>query len=302
MSKPHFIIMGERRSGSTTLYHMLSQHPEVSMLQPADFDYFIEPELFGFSPPTAALADWDSTHSTEEYASLFERLEGVVGQKDADLLWWYPAHARLARYLPEVRFLVVLRDPVKRAISQYYNERAKGRETRSISEALAPADNKGAFDWQRLHLTYLERGCFHKSLEEFYKHVPSSRVLVVFLEELRDERTRKAIGDFLTLGSAIDWQPPHTNKERLLVRRKSFEGGLPGRLIDLWERATEALIVRMFRGEARNHWRGRLRSWYTVSARDSEPVSEDLIARLKAYYQEPNRKLMQLLGRDSLPW
>ena len=45
MSKPHFIIMGERRSGSTTLYHMLSQHPEVSMLQPVDFDYFIEPEL-----------------------------------------------------------------------------------------------------------------------------------------------------------------------------------------------------------------------------------------------------------------
>ena len=191
---------------------------------------------------------------------------------------------------------------MKRAISQYYNERAKGRETRSISEALSPTGNAGTFDWHRLHLTYLERGRYHLSLEEFYKHVEPSRLLVVFLEELRDDGTRKAIGDFLALGSGIDWQPAHTNKERLMVRRKSFEGGVSGRLMDLWERGTEAIIVRLYKGEARNRWRDRLRAWYMVSARESEPVSEELIARLKAYYEEPNRKLMQLLGRDSLPW
>ena len=42
MSSPHFIIAGERRSGSSTLYEILKQHPEVEMYHKSDFDFFIE--------------------------------------------------------------------------------------------------------------------------------------------------------------------------------------------------------------------------------------------------------------------
>ncbi|MEL6813065.1 MAG: hypothetical protein AAFP76_17220, partial [Bacteroidota bacterium] len=96
MNNPHFIIAGERRSGSTTLYDILRQHSEVGMLDISDFDYFIEPELFSKVPAESAVKpkDWATSHSRQEYLYLFHDLNGVTGQKDADLLWWKPAHAR----------------------------------------------------------------------------------------------------------------------------------------------------------------------------------------------------------------
>jgi Sulfotransferase family len=308
MSSPHFIIAGERRSGSTTLYEILKQHSEVGMFHQSDYDFFIEPELFSRSPPEAhKIKSWNETHPISRYKDLFSHLNGKIGQKDADLLWWRPSHERLARLLPDTRFIFILRNPVKRAESQYYNELGKGRENLSFKEALAREEKKTLTDWQKLHLQYKERGCYAKSLEHFYKFIPKHRVKVIILEELfnnwKDVMTE--ICDFLeinvTEGMAI--KPLHSNKEELLERKDFSKKKLLSWGFDLWDRLSEAVIVRISKKTtSRIRLRKILRGCYYTSKRTQQSLDSAIFEELTNYYKSFNTDLENLLGKKISYW
>ena len=132
-----FLIAGERRCGTTTLHALLRRHPDIYLPEKADSSCFIEPELFARSEDSQAEVsppDWDSARERETLDALLREGEGrtAIGMKSADLLFWKPAHERIASLIPEVKIVVTLRDPVARAWSQYWNEVGKGREQRSF--------------------------------------------------------------------------------------------------------------------------------------------------------------------------
>ncbi len=309
MSKPHFIIGGERRSGSTTLYDMLRQHPDIGMLEVSDFDYFIEPGLFSIEPvpENKPLEDWEATHSIQGYTDKFKEVSGVTGQKDADLLWWRPAHERLARFLPETKFLFVLREPVRRAESQYFNELSKKRELRSFKEALREEDEQAGTPWQKLHLRYKKRGCYVESLEHFYNHISRDRTKVIILEELvrQPQEVLGEICEFLGVDAEKTSQitTQHSNKEAVL-RRTAFSRKAGVRwAFDFWDRLTEALIVRIFSSKTqRQKWRKRTRFFYYTSARKQLNIDETVRQELHRYYEPYNLRLERLLNKDLKHW
>ncbi len=308
MNNPNFIIAGERRSGSTTMYEILKQHSEVGMYHQSDFDFFIEPELFARSPPpTSATKDWDTTHPISIYQGLFSGLTGKVGQKDADLLWWKPSHQRLARHLPETKFIFILRNPVKRAESQYFNELGKGRETLSFVGALEREEKVILSDWQKLHLQYKERGCYSKSLKHFYTFVPEHRVKVIILEELF-ENWSSVMSDLckfleIDVAEGIRIKPVHSNKEELLVRKEFSKIKPMSWIFDFWDRVSEALIVRISKNkDKRVKWRRVLRGCYYRSKRTQRRMDDDTFAKLKRYYEPYNRELENLLGKKMNHW
>lgn len=309
IKNPHFIIAGERRSGSTTLYDILNQHPEVGMLQKTDFDYFIEPELFSriALKNDQKLKVWEQNHSKEEYKNLFLDLKGVVGQKDADLLWWKNAHQRVANYLPDTKFIIVLRNPVNRAESQYFNEVNKGRETGSFKEAITREQNANLSDWEKLHLQYLERGCYIKSLNHFYKYIPKERVKIVILEELADnwKIVMAEICEFLNIdqntGSNI--QLKHSNKEELLVRKSFAKKKILNKVFNFWDRSTEGFIVRVAKDKRkRDTLRKQLRGFYHVSDRTKQKMDVETKMFLIDFYKPFNKELEALIGRKILHW
>lgn len=306
MTKPHFIIAGERRSGSTTLYDILKLHPGITMYPLSDYDYFIEPELFSKNP-SASKDKWELNHSAEEFAAIFEDYEGVSGMKDADLLWWKPAHERMARFLPDTKFIFVLREPARRAESQYFNEFSKGRETRTFRQAIKTEEKGGLDDWQRLHLQYKERGCYVNSLRHFFRHIPKERVKVVILEELFGSFREqiKDICDFLGVvsGSGIQLPEKHSNKERTMVRKAYAQKGLGGSIFSAWERGTEAFITRWTRDKTkRQQLRHRWQNFYKESLRDKEHGHSEILKELRTFYQPYNKELEELLGRKINAW
>lgn len=291
MSSPNFIIAGERRSGSTSLYHLLKKHPQIGMLDQADFDYFIEPELFSRTPHKSnETRNWDKTHSLDEYESYFKDCSGVIGQKDADLLWWPDAHIRLKEYLPDTKFIIVLRNPVERAASQYYNEWSKGRETMSFKEALHLEEERLTTPWSRLHLVYKARGCYVESLRRFFENIPRERVKVVILEELNanKEKVLADVFEFLNVDVEAGLSIPsiHTNKEAALVRKSfSLKPGLKI-IFDLWDRVTEAAVVRIHRHKAgRDRLRNALRGFYYTSMRKKSDLKPTIENSLYEFYK-----------------
>src|SRR6185312_7113610 len=109
MPLPTFVIAGERKSGTTALCHWM-QHPDVYMLPREDLNYFIEDEILGtttWRDGEVSSEDWERTHSPEQYASLFRDGTGraAIGEKSADIFYWPKAHERMARFLPNTRFI-----------------------------------------------------------------------------------------------------------------------------------------------------------------------------------------------------
>ncbi len=98
------------------------------------------------------------------------------------------APARIASSLPNVRLIVLLRNPVERAISHYFHQRKRGREPLALLEALEieasrldpggdesdPLSNEG---W--IHASYVLRGMYAEQIERLYASIDPERILVL---------------------------------------------------------------------------------------------------------------------------
>lgn len=212
MPLPTFVIVGERKSGTTALCHWMA-HPDVYMHPREDMNYFIEDEILVTTTWRDGPADpqrWERTHSAAQYAALFAEADGqrAIGEKSADLFFWRPAHERMARLLPEAKFIVLLRDPVKRAWSHYLDELAKGdgREALSFRDALsAESERSTRSAYARLHLSYRARGYYDDMMRDFLTHVPRERLLVLTLEQMgaAPRETLQTVYRFIGVDSAI---------------------------------------------------------------------------------------------------
>ena len=212
MPLPNFVIVGERKSGTTALCHWMA-HPDVYMHPREDMNYFIEDEILVTTTWRDGPADaqrWERSHSAEQYASVFTEADGqrAIGEKSADLFFWRPAHERMVRLLPDARFIVLLRDPVKRAWSHYLDELAKGdgREALSFRDALsAESERSTRSAYARLHLSYRARGYYDDVMRDFLTHVPRERLLVLTLEQMgaAPRETLQTVYRFIGVDSAI---------------------------------------------------------------------------------------------------
>ena len=191
MQLPDFIVIGERRSGTTTLAKWMEVHPDVFMHPKVDMGYFIDEDVVGqrvWFDGHVEYSKWPRSHSMEQYAEMFSAANGesAVGEKSADYLFWRPAHERIHEMVPNSKLIITIRDPVERAWSHYWNEVGKGRETLSFEEALVAEEERcRSSDYALDHLSYRTRGYYDESLRVLLKTFPQEQVLVTTLEQNR---------------------------------------------------------------------------------------------------------------------
>ncbi len=104
-----FVVAGTQSGGTTTLDHYLRDHPSVSMpLTRKELHFFDHEENFAAHP-----VDFGAYH-----ANFGPRLPGQLrGEATPSYMYWTPAAARLARYNPALKIVIVLRNPIARAHS-----------------------------------------------------------------------------------------------------------------------------------------------------------------------------------------
>ena len=307
-----FVIVGERRSGTTSLYHWLKRHPDIYLLDTSDKNFFIEEEIVQAREWREGSADasaWERDHSLEEYEALFQQGNGyvVTGHKGADLLFWHEAHPRMRRYLPNGRFIAVLRNPVDRAWSHYWNEVGKGRETLSFEEAIAAeAERIQVSDYARDHLSYVARGFYAKSLRRFFNHIERERILILILEKLRrnPDAAMQEVCTFL----GVDPSRMGTIKGDKYNANWTTEPRFPNapgpvkKLEALWLRLTAGVVRRLTRNaERRRKWRNSANRIFRkpVSGR---PIPPSIKQKLRDIYTPANRELAEMLGIELKEW
>jgi hypothetical protein len=181
--RPSFWILGAMKAGTSSLFDYICQHPQVAPPLRKEVHFFTRGWRFGRG------FDWYAAHFPLRAAV---PRGAITGEATPGYLFEPDAVGRLAAYRPDAKLIVVLRDPVERAVSQYLHEARLGRETLPIAEAMtrepermALAEAAGAAgDETRLHASYLARGEYAAQIRTVLRHFGRDQLLAVTSDDL----------------------------------------------------------------------------------------------------------------------
>lgn len=162
---PNAVIIGGMKCGTTSLNAWLRDRPGVAFSSVKEIHFF----------------DKQFDKGEAWYRSHFPILESLLGARcviEATPSYLYRAESvapRMQAMIPEARLVVMLRDPIKRAISQYGHHVRHGKEERTLSEALL--SDTGSNPKNPNH--YKCRGLYAQQIKRFLQHYDRSQLLVI---------------------------------------------------------------------------------------------------------------------------
>jgi hypothetical protein len=247
---PNLVVIGAQKCGTSALHYYLSLHPEVSMSNPKELNFFIKPQ-------------WDR-ESVEWYESHFQEPTKVRGESSPNYTTQPKkkgAARRMHSLIPEAKLIYMVRDPLERIVSAYIHNVSEGRETKDLFEALTHQRS-----------TYLVRSAYHRQVTRFMKFYPRSQLLVLEQDDLleRREETLRQLFRFLEVDEGF-WDPAyqrlrHQTRNKLRLRhgiRKHLEQQLQPAAFsslnlavteNLWDLREDLDRFRDFAGRDFEHW------------------------------------------------
>ena len=188
---PDFIIIGAMKSGTSSLYAYLSQHPQLYPSCKKEVHFFdggLNPDIDTFVKGQA----WYRAHFP-----LRSKLSTDAKTFEASPLYIFNplAPQRIFDLVPSVKIIAVLRNPIERAISHYFHEKRKNREPLTIYEAfqeeekrLEPIINRKDFK-NRIFIdySYKIRGLYKEQLERYLDYFSRQQILIISSEDLFSE-------------------------------------------------------------------------------------------------------------------
>jgi hypothetical protein len=210
---PDFLIVGTKRGGTTSMHHLLLQHPDMVPMFPARR---LKSPMY-FSQHYDRGERWYRSHfATSPWRWVRGALRGhatVTGESSPYYLYNPYAAERIRRDIPDVKIVIMLRDPVRRAYSHYWERVDNKVEPLSFADALKaepqrlagqlemmaanPLHYSEPHDWH----SYRDRGLYADQLRRFFALFPRDRILILPSESFyRDEQAAfDRVTDFLGL-------------------------------------------------------------------------------------------------------
>lgn len=194
-AQPSFVIVGTQKGGTTILYSLLVEHPQILASARKEVQYF----SLNFEKGAKWYgAQFPSKGAVQQLAS---RLGKPVITGEASPYYMFHPHAtrRLAETLPNAKIIMILRDPVKRAVSHYHHNRARNAEPLPFADAIEQEASRIGPELDRMlkdehyqsdayrNFSYFARGNYAPQLKRVFDHFSRDQVLVLKSEELKSD-------------------------------------------------------------------------------------------------------------------
>lgn len=309
---PNFLIIGAAKSGTTSLHHYLSQHPEVFMSP------FKEPQFFAYEGQRLSgfSGDWipqnyknvgieyRDPYNLDTYQQLFRGVQDEVAIGEASTYYLYRSEtiANIKKHIPNAKLVAILRHPADRAFSQFSMMRStQTRESlKEFSAALAAEPERIAANWvPDWHYTQL--GFYHRQLKPYYEAFGAENMFVCLYDDLKRD-PEKLLEDLFSFLGVDETFKPDTEKRHnvsgshprndhvhnLMKTPHPFKTALRSVLPErVYQKAAEA-VLRW--NQAKPTLSPRVRRELTQLYRDDILLLQDLIGRDLSHWLELPKK------------
>jgi hypothetical protein len=297
MKSPQFLVVGTARAGTTSLNAYLCQHPGVFLPKIKEPCFFcFDGEKLNYKKGSFAFR----VKGWENYIRLFDNaeVEQIRGEISTPYLFLYEKTIQnIKKYISNrhsVKILILLRNPVERAYSQYMWRIRDGREELSFDKAVM-AEKAREKEGYSIDYMYASRGLYYKQVKAYLDNFDD--VKIVLFEQLKSDPARmlSAICNFLDVDDTFQF----TRQEELNSSSVPASPFL-SKLITT-ESRTKFRILNQLPVKWRQGIREQFNSWNT-SRKSSEPVSPDTWNYLYDYFSEDITRLEHLTGMDLSAW
>lgn len=301
---PDFFVIGAAKSGTTSLYFSLRQHPDVFMPEAKEPGYFC---FAGREPAPADPGAVDMRKPVvfdhDSYLRLFSgaRPGQLVGEATPEYLYLHQdtirnIHETYGRLASKLKFIVVLRNPIDRLWSHYWMFRRDGWEDLPFDRAVAPETihNRLSAGWHPSY-DYVGFGRYAEQLSSWQAAFGKHSFDVILFEDLTNftSETMAQLCEFLEI-----------RKEPIATTLTAHN--VSGKLRHPWlheylfrrQHGLKALARLVIPHDLLKSVKARLLAWNT----EKLEMPRDVRKRLAALYREEIGALGQLIQRDLTPW
>jgi Sulfotransferase family len=306
-SVPDFFIVGHQKCGTTALYLMLSEHPQIFMPRDVKEPWFFGRELRPGSPP----AGTHSRPSTlEQYVALFsEAAPGqLVGEASPQTIRSPLAAGEIAALRPDARIVAILREPASFLRSLHMQLLATHIESEkdfARAIALEPKRREGKriprHSVSPPSLLYSDHVRYAEQLRRLHDAFAPEQVLVLIYDDFRKDNlaTVRQVLSFLGVDSSVPLEQVETkplegvrfsalHRLRRQIRRAGLHPAAGGRVA----RALDAVAPKPLRSDSLSA------AFRRITYGPQRPADEQLMLELRRRFKGEVQAAGDYLGRD----
>lgn len=302
MTLPNFLIIGAGKSGTTSLYYYLKQHPEVFMSPVKEPKFFAlegtEPDFRGPGDreTMSRMSNNRAVTTLVEYEALFGGVtdEKAIGEASPMYLHSPRAPRRIQHHVPGAKLVAVLRNPVDRAYSAYLHQVRDGREWLDFPEALKAEEKRTEDNWAP-GWRYKRIGFYYAHLSRYHELFEAGRIRVYLHEELSESPVgvSQDIFRFLEVDDAFVPDTSLRHNVSGIPKSKALVSAIKGS--SLLKSAVKAVLPEGLRKRVSVGLQNR-------NLEGAPPMPEETRRELARAYREDILKLQGLIGRDLSGW
>lgn len=303
---PDFVIAGAMKCGTSSLHKILATHPdifipnkEIHFLDLDDIkqhpDFFINNKGQWYYPRFEQ--NWNNY--IDKYMSYFENAKPhqIIGEDSTTYMASDKTAARLANINPEVKVIIMMRDPASRTYSHYWHTVRSGRALFSFEDTL-----------QIMPDNLIHRSLYKKQIENFLQHIPRQNMHFILFEEFVKDMQHhiNEVCAFLGVSAqAINLEnvKTHANKAKIpkhiqlqLWRNRIFRLKAKRSNMDLLAATTKPEANKA--GKITQYVDHLHRKVNPLQKSKTPPMDTSTRKFLNNYFREENKELGDLINKD----
>jgi len=295
---PNFFIIGAAKSGTTALFDVLKQHPELY------FPYQKEPNFFSNEKSySKGLAWYEQTY--------FKNASKYPARGEASphyIYWSEKTAARIAEMegSKNIKIITMFRDPVKRAYSHYWMLAHRELEDLPFAEAINAEEERLKMYHDELNEVgslrygYFRGGQYASLLQPYFSHFPRENLHFILLDDLQNDfsDTMRRLANFINIGNNFVFNstasnPAYIPRNQRLHRFLHHPSGPMYQVI----RAVLKTTSRQFQYRLR-----RKIVDFNLKPSPNPPMDREVEVFLRAKYQNEIEQLEKMIGRNLEQW
>lgn len=297
MIMPNFLVIGTAKGGTTALCHYLEEHPQIYFSPQKEPRFFgLEGEKIDFQGP-GDLTRFRYVTDIETYQALFKNVtnEIAIGEGSTWYLYLPKSAERIRHYIPHVKLIIMLRDPVERAYSNFSGLRREGVEPLDdFTQVMAVEEERIRNNWSPTW-HYKQKGFYYSQVKRYFDLFDRSQIKIYLYDDFKVNSQSVVQDIYRFLGVDDTWIPNTSQKHNV--------SGIP-----------RNKVLHQFLKQS-NPLRGFLHSIFPLKMRQDlktslinmnlqkhPKLSPEVRREFISEYREDILKLQDLIERDLAKW